>query len=128
MTCDCILCAHRDFLEIYEVISMTYDGVKVGENIRNFRLKNDMTLEEVAFEVNKSASHLSQIEQGHRGISIQLLYSLMKLFKVDANTILGIKVGDKADLLDYAVNELPEDKREMARKMIVGILQLVFSI
>lgn len=107
---------------------MTYDGVIVGENIRNLRLSNKMSLEEVAFEVHKSASHLSQIEQGNRGLSIQLLYELMSLFGVDANAILGVKKSSNEESLDKALEELPSEKREMARNMIVGMLKTVPSM
>lgn len=73
------------------MIGMRYEGWKVGRAIRKLRQAHDMTLEQMSEAVDKSTSHINQIELGSRKMSVDLLYELMSLFEVDVNSILGIE-------------------------------------
>ena len=69
---------------------MKYEGYIVGENIRKLRESNKMSIYDLSDSLDKSVSHLSQIEQGNRKMSIDLLYELAEHLKSDANSILGL--------------------------------------
>lgn len=58
--------------------------------IREIRLENEMTLKEVidSIDIDISESHLSNIEVGRGGISVQLLLELSKLFNISTDYIL----------------------------------------
>lgn len=49
----------------------------------------------MAEKLDISVIHYSQIEQGRHKMSIDLLYKMMTVFCVDANTVLGIKQREK---------------------------------
>jgi transcriptional regulator with XRE-family HTH domain len=68
--------------------------ITIGDNIRNLRTQRGMTQLDVVLALEISYTHYARIEQGVRGMSLKMLYSLMKFFDVDANTILGIKEVD----------------------------------
>lgn len=70
---------------------MLYDNLGVGDSIRYLRKKQYLTQVEMAEKLDISVIHYSQIEQGRHKMSIDLLYKMMTVFCVDANTVLGIK-------------------------------------
>lgn len=69
----------------------TMDYVVIGDNLRDLREnKMKMTQMQVVTKLDISYNHYAKIEQGTRGMSLEMLYKLMNLFDTDANTILGI--------------------------------------
>ena len=53
----------------------------VGEILKILRVSNDMTMSDVAKEINISLSFLSEVERGKKNISTQKLEDLLKLYK-----------------------------------------------
>ncbi len=94
---------------------MVYDGLAVGQNVRIMREQNHWTIEQLSEAVDKSASHIVQMELGSRKMSLDLLFSLMTVFNVDAKKDIKrqIQLTDgiiKEDLYTayYAVSEKEE--------------------
>ena len=69
---------------------MGYDNFAVGQAIRKLRTDNQMSIGELADEVDRSPAHLNMIELGSRKISFDLLFALMAAFHTDANSVLGV--------------------------------------
>ena len=67
-----------------------YDSFTAGQAVRDLREAKGWTIEKLAEEVDKSESHIHQLELGSRKMSIELLFALMGTFGTDANTILGV--------------------------------------
>ena len=101
---------------------MKYDGFMVGQIIRDLREAHNMSLEEFAFRLNKSTSHISQLENGSRRLSMNLLYAIMPLFQVDANTLLGIQSKNN-NSIDEVIAKLPEKKRLFVKTLILQIIE-----
>lgn len=55
----------------------------IGKKLKVLRIQNDLTQEALAFEVNISRDHLSNIENGKYPINIKTLYKLAKFFNVE---------------------------------------------
>lgn len=55
----------------------------IGKKIRNLRMANNLSQEQVSLEVNISRDHLSNIENGKFPINIKTLYKLACFFEVD---------------------------------------------
>lgn len=93
---------------------MEYIGWKIGQELRNLRKNSGMTLEELSAIVDKSTSHINQIELGSRKMTMELLFSVMKVFHVDANTVLAIpqKESKEQVSIDAMLRELPQDISE----------------
>lgn len=66
------------------------DYMVIGNNLRELRDARRMTQLQVVSELDISYNHYAKIEEGMRGMSLQMLFKLMNLFDTDANTILGI--------------------------------------
>ena len=55
---------------------MRFDQVKFGHRIKHLRKKRNLTQEQLATALHISTDHLSKIELGKRGISIDLLFDI----------------------------------------------------
>lgn len=97
-----------------EVKCVEYIGWKIGQQLRNLRKNSGMTLEELSAKVDKSTSHINQIELGSRKMTMNLLFSVMKVLEVDANTVLVIPQKEVKEQvsIDAMLTELPQDARE----------------
>ena len=67
-----------------------YQGWNAGQAIRELRIEKNMTIENLSEAVGKSVSHITQLEEGNRKMSIDLLYALISVLGTDANTVLAI--------------------------------------
>ena len=66
------------------------DYMVIGNNLRELRDARRMTQLQVVSALDITYNHYAKIEEGMRGMSLQMLFKLMNLFDTDANTILGI--------------------------------------
>ena len=56
---------------------------ELGRKLKALRLEKGLTQENVAFEVDISRDHLSNIELGKQPVNIKTLYKLAQFFEVD---------------------------------------------
>lgn len=56
---------------------------ELGRKLKALRLEKGLTQENVAFEVDISRDHLSNIELGKHPVNIKTLYKLAQFFEVD---------------------------------------------
>lgn len=61
----------------------------IGKKLKLLRIQKDLTQEELAFEVNISRDHLSNIENGKYPINIKTLYKLAKFYDVEMKDFFG---------------------------------------
>lgn len=107
---------------------MKYDGFTVGQNIRALREAQKMSLEEFAFLVKRSTSHISQLEQGSRKLSMKLLYTVMTLFEVDANKILAIEMTKDNRSIDGAIAKLPKEQQLFVKTVVLQMIPELMKI
>ena len=56
---------------------------ELGRKLKALRLDKGLTQEQLAFEVDISRDHLSNIELGKHPVNIKTLYKLAQFFEVD---------------------------------------------
>ena len=56
---------------------------ELGRKLKALRIEKGLTPENVAFEVDISRDHLSNIELGKHPVNIKTLYKLAQFFEVD---------------------------------------------
>ena len=61
---------------------MKYDLLETGKRIRDIRKSNGLTQEQFADKVNVTLSHISKLEIGNKGASIELLVDIASKFNV----------------------------------------------
>ena len=71
---------------------MNYDMKRSGAYIQNLRIQNGYTQNQLAKTLNMDRSHLSWIESGTKGCSVDLFIQLSEFFHVPIDSlILGIE-------------------------------------
>lgn len=83
---------------------MIYDEEKIREILKNLREQMGKTQAEMSEMLNVSVIHYSQIEQGRRKMSLELLLRIAAVFEVDPNTILGINT--ESETVDSTIDDL----------------------
>ncbi len=58
--------------------------------VKELRLKNKLTQEQMAFEIDISTSYLGMIERGERNISLKNIYEIAKVFKMKPSELLKL--------------------------------------
>lgn len=107
---------------------MKYEGWRVGPRIQRIRKERNLTAEELSEELGISASHISQIEQGSRKMSVDLLYKLMDALQVDANTLLGVLEYPcvESDVsIDEEIMELPKAQQKYFKSIFIQMIRKI---
>lgn len=103
---------------------MEYQGWNAGQAIRELRIEKNMTIENLSEAVGKSVSHITQLEEGNRKMSIDLLYALISVLGTDANTILAIptvkEIGETS--IDAELKKLDPIMREYLRQEFMHMI------
>ncbi len=93
-----------------------------GKILRNFRIKNHLTQEQLSEKLGISLKYISRIENGNNGIKTQTLINYMntlgimpniifKEFIIDKNVINSIELFEK-------INSLNEEQKTFVNSMI----------
>lgn len=92
-------------------------NVRVGSNIQRLREEQHYTQEELSEQIGVTPNHLSAIERGVSGISLELLEKLCQVLSVTADHILfGRKAADtKKDELLKLLQSINQEQAEIAR-------------
>lgn len=105
---------------------MKYEGWKIGPRIKRLRKAQNMTAENLGVKLGVSTSHINQIEQGCRKMSVDLLYRLMEVLNVDANTLLAVSECGNAGVeisVDEELKELPEKQQVYLKQIFIQMIQ-----
>ena len=105
---------------------MKYEGWKIGPRIQKLRKERKLTAEELSAQLGVSTSHINQIEQGGRKMSVDLLYRFMDVLGVDANTLLAIPeaAATGADVsIDEELYELPKEQQRYFKNIFLQMIQ-----
>jgi transcriptional regulator with XRE-family HTH domain len=76
---------------VRRTIMMQLDAIYIGDSIRRIRKKHGLTQMEASEGIGINYIQYSRIESGTRGLNLKNLYRMMEFYKVDANTLLGLK-------------------------------------
>lgn len=114
---------------------MEYDGILIGQAVRDIRTERGLTIEELSDRVDKSVSHIHQLELGSRKMSVDLLLALVSVLDTDANRILRIeKTGEAFGReqesntgvsIDDELDKLPAPQREYLKKAFLNMIQTI---
>ena len=103
---------------------MKYEGWKIGAQIKKLRKEKELTAESFGDLLGVSTSHIRQIEQGCRKMSIDLLFRLMEKLQVDANTLLVIQKCEDVDIsIDEQMVKLSKEHQQYFRNIFLQMLQ-----
>ena len=81
----------------------------IGENIRNFRRKNDMTQEQLAQRLGVTYQSVSRWENGTTYPDLELLPAISELLSVSVDELIGMPQSEKEKAADEAFDELSRE-------------------
>ncbi len=100
----------------------------IGKKIKEYRLKNHLTQEELAEELDISVKYISRIENGSGGVKLETLINAMNLLGIVPNVAFYdlIKNDDiKLQLfLSSKISELSKDKIDFLLSLIDSLKKL----
>ena len=68
-----------------------YNSIKMGQRIRELRLENGLSQQQLAHEIGVTQNTISQYEKGTAKTSIDVLIKLASVFNASTDYILGLK-------------------------------------
>lgn len=93
-----------------------------GKILRDFRVKNKLTQEQLSERLGISLKYISRIENGNNGIKTQTLINYMNILGITPNTIYAPFITNKEAAKNVEISEklssLSEDKKEFLNAMI----------
>ncbi|MCL2611191.1 MAG: helix-turn-helix domain-containing protein [Defluviitaleaceae bacterium] len=60
---------------------------EIGESIQKHRVQSGLTVKELAFKLNLDPQLIRQMERGEKGVRLDVLIELSKIFDIDLNEI-----------------------------------------
>ena len=94
------------------------DYILMGERIRRYRLKMGLTQEQLAEQIDLSASFLGHIERGSRVASLDTLMRLCKALEITPNDLLITRSS-------IPEQELPDRINISPQRLMQGMAQLL---
>ena len=92
----------------------------ISNNIKKYRLLNNMTQEMLAEQLGLDTQYYAQLERGERNFTLKRLIRLCSIFQIGIEDIIEIESSDKQD-----TSELREEVSEQLKSLSNTQLRLV---
>lgn len=100
----------------------------LGENIRQSRLKLNLTQEQLAEKVDISTSYMGRIERGERSLPLDTLIRISNILNVSVDTLLQDSINTDNDVLIMTqINQLISKLNGNDKKLIIDMIKLMVS-
>ena len=103
-------------------VSKTDIDKNFGKVLRHFRLKNNLTQEQLSEKLGSSLKYISRIENGNNGVKTQTLIKYMNILGITPNTIYSSFINNETILKDIEISEklssLSNEKKDFLNSII----------
>lgn len=93
-----------------------------GKILRDFRVKNKLTQEQLSEKLGISLKYISRIENGNNGVKTQTLINYMNILGITPNTIYASFITNKEAAKNIEISEklalLSDEKKDFINSMI----------
>ena len=100
---------------------------KLGNRIREERLRLNLTQEKLAESANITTAYLGQIERGERGVRLDKLIVIAQTLGVTIDFLLKDYVTSSDDLYIDQIRQLFYEMNNHDKELAVNIIKLLFS-
>ncbi len=69
----------------------------IAQNIKKYRLLNNMTQEELAHHLDLDTQYYAQLERGERNFTLQKIISICRLFHIGIEDVINVSTDDLSD-------------------------------
>lgn len=108
---------------------MGIDYIKIGEKLKDYRVKNKLTQTDVAEVLGISTAFLSRIERGLTTVSLNRLLELTKIYKINIQDVLGeenqfYQEKDLDKKIKELLNDCTDEQKELLYRIIKSLAQV----
>jgi len=98
---------------------------RFGENLRKYRKECGLTQEEFAEKLKISPQFYANVENGTKGMSMEVLYRLTKVADVNLNSFLAEEITPATSINEIIsiLNNAPEQDLEFIKNMVRCMLK-----
>ena len=96
---------------------MKYDLLKTGKRIAEIRKENGLTQEKFAEELNVSTIHISKVEQGKGGASIELLVDIACKYSVSLDYLIMGKENHNTETVKATLKSVIEELTKLESEL-----------
>ena len=93
-----------------------------GKILRDFRIKNKLTQEQLSEKLGISLKYISRIENGNNGVKTQTLINYMNILGITPNTIYASFITNKDTAKNVEISQkltsLSDEKKDFINSMI----------
>lgn len=104
-----------------------FDAADFGKRLKDFRIKNHMTQEQLADKIGTVTSSISHLENGTHAPSLNTLLRLCNVFGIGVDELLSDSLPVKSNYLDKDIAELISDCTPLEKQMIKEIISVTLS-
>jgi len=97
---------------------MAFDYASIGLRIKHARTKKGITQEKLAEDLNTIREHITRIESGDRGISLELLVEISNTLEVPITELLADSLTSPENLSDTDLHYILLDCTKQEEKII----------
>lgn len=109
---------------------MALDYASIGLRIKQARTKNKLTQEQLAENLNTSRKHISLLESGERGISLELLVSISNHLQVPISELLADNLTSDStsdDDLHYILLNCTKQEERIITKTAQALKEILYE-
>ena len=101
-------------------------NIEIGRNIQDARMKAGYTQEELSELLDLTPNHLSAIERGASGVSLESLKKICRILGISADSILFGPSADDDRMLSMAaqIARIPPECRRQVEKAMAAMLEM----
>lgn len=99
----------------------------ISQNIKKYRIINNMTQEELAGKLNLDTQYYAQLERGERNFTIEKIIQLCSVFHIGIEDIIEIKPIESKNT-DVLMNRLVSELEKMSYTQLAVIEKFVIDI
>ena len=101
---------------------MTFDAKSFGERLKQFRIKNHLTQDELAEKIDTATSSVSHLENGTHSPSLKTLIKLCKALNTGVDDLLADSLPVRGQYLDHDIAELLSDCTPNEKRILRDII------
>lgn len=110
------------------MIAMNLDYASIGLRIKNVRIKKEMSQDQFAECLQISRRHVSLLENGERGISLELLVEIANVLNVPITELLADNLSSADKIEDSDLRYILLDCNSQEEKIITKTAKALKSI
>ena len=99
-----------------------------GKILRDFRIKNKLTQEQLSEKLGISLKYISRIENGNNGVKTQTLINYMNILGITPNTIYAPFITNQEVVTNIEISQKLSSLSDEKKQFINSIIDLVSKL